>query len=81
MKKKIISAFVLLAALNTGTALAGGCSMDKKQIDLIVNKSTPNMTEIGKVKTLLIETEKLNTAVGRSASVDALKETKGLLEI
>ena len=81
MKKIIISAFVLLAALNTGTAMAGGCSMDKKQIDVIVNKSTPNTTEIGKVETLLIETEKLNTAVNRSALADALKKTKDLLEI
>jgi hypothetical protein len=81
MKKIIISAFVLLSALNTGTALAGGCSMDKKQIDLVVNKSTLSTTEIVKVETLLIESEELNTSSDRSASVDALKETKGVLEI
>jgi hypothetical protein len=81
MKKIVISTFILLAALNTSTALAGGCSMDKKQIDLVVNKSTLSTTEIGKVETLLIESEELNTSGDRSASVDALKETKDLLEI
>jgi hypothetical protein len=81
MKKIVISTFILLAALNTGTALAGGCSMDKKQIDLVVNKYTMSTTEIGKVDTLLIESEKLNTSSDRSASVDAMKETKDLLEI
>jgi hypothetical protein len=81
MKKIVISAFILLAALNASTALAGGCSMDKKQIDLVVNKSTLSTTEIGKVETLLIESEELNTSSDRSASVDALKETKDLLKI
>lgn len=81
MKKIVISAFILLAALNASTALAGGCSMDKKQIDLVVNKSTLSTTEINKVETLLIESEELNTSSDRSASVDALKETKDLLKI
>jgi hypothetical protein len=81
MKKIIISAFILFAALNTGTALAGSCPMVMKQIDLAIDKSTMSMTEMDKVKTLRIEGEKLHTSGDHSASVDALNKAKDLLGI
>ncbi|MFT6371428.1 MAG: hypothetical protein ACJAZT_000155 [Gammaproteobacteria bacterium] len=81
MKKIIISTLVLFAALNAGTALAGSCPMDMKQIDSAIGNSYISSTDMDKVKALRTEGEKLHKSGNHSASVAALGEAKDLLGI
>jgi hypothetical protein len=81
MKKIIISAFVLSAALNAGTALAGSCPMDLRQIDSAIETSTLDIATMDQVKALRTQSEALHKSGDHSASVDTLREAKDILGI
>lgn len=81
MKKTIINAFILSAMLTAGTAIAGSCPMDMKQIDTAMATSTLDAADMAEVKALRAEGERLHKAGDHSASVAALNEAKALLGI
>ena len=81
MKKTIISAFALTAILTAGTALAGSCPRDMRQIDVAIASSELSMTDMDKVKALRAKGEKLHKSGDHIASVDALNKARGMLGI
>jgi hypothetical protein len=81
MKKTILSAFALTAALTASMAFAGSCPMDMKQVDAAMATSTLNMADMEKVKALRAEGEAMHKSGDHAASVEALKKAKALLKI
>ena len=81
MKKTMISALALTAALTASMAFAGSCPMDMKQVDAAIATSTLNMADIAKVKALRAEGEALHKSGDHAASVAALSKAKALLNI
>jgi hypothetical protein len=85
MKSIMICAFALIVALivalAAGTAFAGSCPMDMRQIDAAMANSTISMADIEKVKALRADGEKMHTSGDHAGSVAALDEAKDLLGI
>lgn len=81
MKNTIISAFALTAILTTSTVFASSCPRHMGQIDAAMASSTLSMIDIEKVKALRAKGDKLHKSGDHSASVDALNEARGMLEI
>jgi hypothetical protein len=81
MKKTIISAFALTAALTASMAFAGSCPTGMKQVDSAIAKSTLSMADMEKVKALRAEGEALHKSGDHAASVTALDKAKALLSI
>jgi hypothetical protein len=81
MKSIKICAFALIVALAAGTAFAGSCPMDMRQIDAAMATSTISMADMGKVKALRAEGEKMHKSGDHAGSVAALDEAKDLLGI
>ena len=81
MKSIMISALALTVALTAGTAFAGSCPRDMKQIDAAMANSTISMADMGKVKALRVEGEKMHKSGDHAGSVAALTEAKDLLGI
>jgi len=81
MKNIIICAFALTVALTAGTAFAGSCPKDMRQIDAAMATSTISMADMEKVKALRAEGEKKHKAGDHSGSVAALDQAKDLLGI
>ena len=81
MKNIKIGAFALTIALTTGTAFAGSCPRDMKQIDAAMASSTLSMADTEKVKALRAEGEKMHKSGDHSGSVAALDEAKDILGI
>jgi hypothetical protein len=81
MKSIKICAFALIVALAAGTAFASSCPMDMRQIDAAMATSTISMADMGKVKALRAEGEKMHKSGDHAGSVAALDEAKDLLGI
>ena len=81
MKKLTLGAFALTAPRVAGTAFAGSCPMDMKQIDAAMADSTLSMADMEKVKALRAEGEKLHRSGDHSGSVKVLDEAKDMLGI
>jgi hypothetical protein len=81
MKSIKICAFALIVALAAGTAFAGSCPMDMRQIDAAMATSTISMADMEKVKALRAEGEKMHKSGDHAGSVAALDEAKDLLGI
>ena len=81
MKIINIGAFALTIALTTGTAFAGSCPRDMKQIDAAMADSTLSMADMEKVKALRAKGEKMHKSGDHSGSVTALDEAKDILGI
>ena len=81
MKKPMIVAFALTAALATSTAYAGRCPMDMKQIDVAMASSSLSMADMEKVKALRAKGEKLHKSGDHPGSVAALGEARDMLGI
>ena len=81
MKKTMISAFALTAALTTSMAFAGSCPMDMKQIDAAMASSSLSAADMAKVKALRAQGEEMHKSGDHAASVDILNKAKALLKI
>lgn len=81
MKKTMISAFALTAALTTSMAFAGSCPMDMKQIDAAMASSSLSAADMAKVKALRAQGEEMHKSGDHAASVEILNKAKALLKI
>ena len=81
MKKTMISAFALTAALTTSMAFAGSCPMDMKQIDAAMASSSLSAADMAEVKALRAQGEEMHKSGDHAASVEILNKAKALLKI
>lgn len=81
IKNKLIGAIALSTAVAAGSAFAGSCPVDMRQIDAAMANSSLGMAEMEKVKALRAEGEKLHKSGDHSGSVSVLREAKDLLGI
>jgi hypothetical protein len=81
MKSMTPSALALAATLISGSAIAGSCPMDMRQIDAAMASSSLSMADMEKVKALRAQGEKLHKSGDHSGSVAVLNEAKAILGI
>jgi hypothetical protein len=81
MKKYSLSALALASILAAGSAFAGSCPMDMKQIDAAMATSSLSTADMDKVKALRAQGEKLHKSGDHAGSVAALDEAKTILGI
>lgn len=81
MKNMTLSALALAATLMSGSAIAGSCPMDMRQIDAAMASSPLGMADMEKVKSLRAQGEKLHKSGDHSGSVAVLEQAREMLDI
>ncbi len=81
MKSSTTLTLVLAATLCTGTAIAGSCPLDMRQIDAAMKASTLSAQDMARVEALREKGERLHRSGDHAASVVALSQAKELLGI